>query len=195
MNPLRIPVTSIGEEGLTLDAWVPVREVQPPGTRPVPMDEVRVAGFFQEMGGEFLFRGRLRGVYAQPCDRCLAEARVPLDAEVAWVYAERPDGVMAEISDEDDGLPEGEDGGAPAPPVGVILLAPKIWEELVLAAPLKMVCGESCRGLCPRCGANLNEGDCACSRTAEKETAETPESPLAALARLFPELANKKSEE
>lgn len=159
------------------------------------MDEVRVSGRFHEMDGEFLFRGRLDGVYAKPCDRCLAEARVPLDTGVAWVYAERPDGVMAEISDEDNGLPEGEDGGAHTPQAGFIFLAPKIWEELVLAAPLKMVCGESCRGLCPRCGANLNEGACACSRTAETVTAETPESPLAELARLFPDLANKKSEE
>jgi uncharacterized protein len=25
------------------------------------------------------------------------------------------------------------------------------------------LCGEGCRGLCPECGANLNEGDCHCS--------------------------------
>ena len=38
-----------------------------------------------------------------------------------------------------------------------------IHDALLLAVPLKPICRESCRGLCPICGSNLNDGDCGCS--------------------------------
>jgi uncharacterized protein len=37
-----------------------------------------------------------------------------------------------------------------------------VREQLYLAVPMKPLCGESCRGLCPACGTNLNRGACAC---------------------------------
>jgi len=39
-----------------------------------------------------------------------------------------------------------------------------IHDALLLAVPLKSICRESCRGLCPICGSNLNNGDCGCSK-------------------------------
>jgi uncharacterized protein len=35
-------------------------------------------------------------------------------------------------------------------------------EQIELALPMRIVCAESCKGLCPRCGANLNRGECGC---------------------------------
>lgn len=37
-----------------------------------------------------------------------------------------------------------------------------ITENLVLALPLKHLCRSDCRGICPRCGKDLNEGPCGC---------------------------------
>ena len=39
--------------------------------------------------------------------------------------------------------------------------------DLILSYPQKFFCsrGEDCRGLCPKCGKNLNEGDCGCDKT------------------------------
>jgi DUF177 domain-containing protein len=42
-------------------------------------------------------------------------------------------------------------------------LAKIFEEEIQLALPMRFVCRESCRGLCPHCGINLNEGSCSCS--------------------------------
>lgn len=36
-------------------------------------------------------------------------------------------------------------------------------EEMLLHVPAFAVCGEGCKGVCPQCGANLNEGACACA--------------------------------
>ncbi len=41
-------------------------------------------------------------------------------------------------------------------------LDPDIREEIILDYPIKPLCEPGCRGLCPRCGKNLNEGKCNC---------------------------------
>src|SRR4029077_14778902 len=43
-------------------------------------------------------------------------------------------------------------------------LTPLIREQMLLALPTRPMCREDCRGLCPQCGANLNERDCGCDR-------------------------------
>lgn len=37
-----------------------------------------------------------------------------------------------------------------------------VKEYARISVPMKILCSEDCRGLCPRCGKNLNEGDCDC---------------------------------
>ena len=46
-------------------------------------------------------------------------------------------------------------------------LGPALREELILRVPDYVVCSESCRGLCPSCGVNLNETTCECVPEAE----------------------------
>ena len=50
-------------------------------------------------------------------------------------------------------------------------------EQIILMMPLKPLCDETCKGLCPRCGANLNREACTCST-------DTVNSPFAVLAKL-----------
>jgi uncharacterized protein len=42
-------------------------------------------------------------------------------------------------------------------------LGEMVREELILAVPPYVLCREDCRGLCPQCGNDLNEGPCSCS--------------------------------
>ncbi|HYU46996.1 MAG TPA: DUF177 domain-containing protein, partial [Terriglobales bacterium] len=44
-----------------------------------------------------------------------------------------------------------------------LLLEDALREQVLLALPLKMVCREDCKGLCPHCGKNLNESQCSCA--------------------------------
>jgi len=44
-----------------------------------------------------------------------------------------------------------------------LLLEDVICEQVLLAVPLKAVCREDCKGLCPQCGKNLNQEKCSCS--------------------------------
>ncbi len=46
--------------------------------------------------------------------------------------------------------------------VETVDVTPDIREAILLAWPAYPVCGETCLGLCPRCGCNLNSGKCSC---------------------------------
>ena len=44
-----------------------------------------------------------------------------------------------------------------------LLIHEMIREQIYLALPMKFLCNVDCRGLCPNCGANLNEVECECA--------------------------------
>ena len=74
------------------------------------------------------------------CSRCLKEAKKGFRKEVELDYA--------------------VDKLEP-----IIELDLDIREEIILDYPIKPLCKIDCRGLCPKCGANLNEGGCNCGVT------------------------------
>ena len=47
----------------------------------------------------------------------------------------------------------------------VIDLEPDIRGEIILDYPMKPLCSPDCKGLCPKCGKNLNQGGCSCGTT------------------------------
>jgi uncharacterized protein len=64
-------------------------------------------------------------------------------------------------------------------------LSELISEQFHLALPMKPLCSESCKGLCPHCGTNLNTGTCSCN-----EKWEDPR--LAALRDLSQQVRSRK---
>lgn len=83
------------------------------------------------------------------CSRCLTRYQQQLNLQFTEVYSFAPSGTT-----EDDNKEQ------PLPPDGVIDLEPLIREYALLDIPIKHVCREDCKGLCPVCGTNLNEEDC-----------------------------------
>lgn len=61
----------------------------------------------------------------------------------------------------------------------IINISDFLRQEIILHFPMIPVCSKSCKGLCAKCGKNLNEGKCNCKKT-EKE-----EKPLAELKKLY----------
>jgi uncharacterized protein len=103
-----------------------------------------------------------------PCGRCLqpASTSVPLDFELTFVPADEVEATAAH-GEEDAGE---EPAGSFAPRTAdeeaytrkELDLEPVVREQLILALPPYPVCQEGCKGLCPVCGANLNERECGC---------------------------------
>ena len=119
---------------------------------------VEVSGQLQTTGsGEYLWRGHIHGFMRGECRRCLAEVRQPVDVDVdAAVFTTDPDS-----AEEPDFYPLPE--RATAVDVGEV-----VREEVALAGQSNLLlCRDDCAGLCPRCGADLNAGPCACRTPAE----------------------------
>jgi uncharacterized protein len=99
------------------------------------------------------------------CSRCLDPFTLPLDA--AFDLRFLPQGAGADVAPDD-----AEDAEVGDDDVAVtfyrddeIDLAALLKEQFYLALPMKPLCTEACRGLCPQCGVNLNVETCQCRST------------------------------
>jgi len=185
VSNLRYPLVSIDDAGLEIAARIPVSALHPDVTIRPPMREVNLNGRLDKVNGDVLFRGRVQGVYVRPCDRCLVETRAELDLAIIWLFSNR-----TADAETDQDL---EDRLYPIEPDEVVDLTQPLWDEIALGEPRRMLCVPECRGLCPRCGHNLNLGPCSCGQKTEEES--VPETGLKQLAKLFPELTRKKAPE
>jgi len=109
-----------------------------------------------------LLRGSLKGVVAMPCNRCMEETLVVLNQSFdEFEEYSRPAETEPEGDEQSEILEEcvvSMEGGVPFLDLGALL-----WEEFSLVLPVKPLCKADCKGLCPSCGKNLNEGACDCS--------------------------------
>jgi len=121
-------------------------------------DPLRVRLLYYRSGADLFFHGRVETQIEGHCSRCLKSYSFPLEKEFDFVLA--PDSTSAknkELNAGELGLSfyRGEE----------ISLEPLIREQALLALPTRPLCDENCRGLCPRCGADLNESECRCHDT------------------------------
>lgn len=87
-----------------------------------------------------LVKVQVTSLIIKTCGRCLKEEKVCFDQQINLEYV--------------------VDNAHP-----IIELDPDIREEIILHYPLKVLCSTNCKGLCPKCGVNLNEGGCRCGIT------------------------------
>ena len=105
---------------------------------------------------EVFVNGDLETAVEQTCCRCLEGFELPVHADVS--YTLQPKG---EPLPEEQELKE-EDTRVSFYTRSEINLVQIALEQIHLAIPMKPLCAPECRGLCPACGANRNEGDCGC---------------------------------
>lgn len=99
-------------------------------------------------GSEYIAEGKVKTVLNLNCDLCLRAFETRLDFDLNEVFSEVPDedGEIWEISDK------------------TIDLKPAVIANIILYLPMQVLCSDDCKGLCPKCGHNLNDGDCGCDR-------------------------------
>lgn len=125
-------------------------------------------------GGAFLVTGTVEGEANTSCARCLEDFSFPVTGEIEGYYLIGSDAHAPEDMDEDefDVLPDDN----------TIDLNPLITAALLLEFPLIPLCDDACAGLCPTCGANLNDDPCGCKPASlEGESAPARPNPFAAL--------------
>ena len=126
---------------------------------------------FTNAGDGILVTGIVRASVTGECDRCLEPAAFEVAGEIEEYY----------LFEEPEDPESYEDGFELIGPDRVIDLGDAISDAVVMDTPFVVLCQPDCKGLCPTCGANLNEGDCGCAEAAEQAWVDSEENPFAAL--------------
>lgn len=111
---------------------------------------IEVVGALEKTGDAFRVSGEVRVRRIFVCDRCLAEKSV----REVYPFAEEFRRAGCGETDAEATVFEGD----------VIDLAPLVRDTILAAQPIRNLCRPDCMGLCPKCGADLNRGDCGCDR-------------------------------
>lgn len=98
---------------------------------------------------------RLQYTVSMPCDRCGKQTVKCFQREFEHL-------LVRELSDEQEAASLEED--YLVVPEERLDLDELVREDILLDLPTKYLCKEDCKGLCPKCGKDLNEGDCGCDR-------------------------------
>ena len=108
-------------------------------------------------GNKYIFDGALEGSILALCDRCLETFSHGLKTSfhlfLALQHSETGEAEVELIEEEMEvDFIKGDE----------IDLNDVVREQIYLSLPMKSLCSESCLGLCPLCGKNLNKGICQC---------------------------------
>lgn len=96
-------------------------------------------------------RGEVTGSARSVCHRCLGSFERPVTAAFNLTLQR---GGPVESDDEVVAIPE---------TAAEFDVTPRVREAVALEEPIQLLCTPGCRGLCPRCGADRNAGDCGCA--------------------------------
>jgi len=148
---MRLAVSRVPAGGLrkSVREEVRVEGVEPRG----PLD---LAVHVRRVGRRVLVEGRLSGVVALECARCLEPFVHEVGADFVAEFAPKPQPGETELAldgaEMDVAFFDGD----------VLDLGDLVREQLLLALPLRRVCREDCPGLCPVCGTKRNRDGCTC---------------------------------
>ena len=162
-TPLKFDLVDLPDEGKTLEGDVTPAQLQlEDEARRSFLSPLRFRLHLSPInsGHDLLVQGEIAGAARVVCDRC--------DTPFEWSFT--ADGLCHEY--------ENAFGKT-------IDLTEQIREDILLDFPQHFLCQDDCQGLCPKCGANLNDGPCGCPQdTGEDEADEDADggsSPWAAL--------------
>lgn len=155
---MKIPIARVPEDGteLVVDDDIMLHEVTDGSSvgAHVRCTVVRVMD-------DYLVRGDVSATVELECARCLA------------AFSQRVEGHLDVICSEGEKLPDGEveeeRGMLDDEPDmcmvhdGMIDVGELAREMILLGLPIKPLCSDECKGICPECGQDLNEGECACA--------------------------------
>ena len=119
------------------------------GEQPITQP-VHVTGRVKSIADVLVLEGQAKSVLDYTCDRCMSGFSREKTVKLSYMLAEEMEG-------EEDGeivlLDDGE-----------IDIGDLAYTAFILDMDTKHLCSEDCKGLCPGCGANLNQEPCRCKK-------------------------------
>ena len=140
---MKIDINKIPLEGLTLEEEVNPSVLDLETDTVKFLEPIKIRAEVSEITNAITVELSLSGLIHLNCSRCLSDFKVDLKKDLRLNYQANK-----------------------AEPI--IDLDQDIKEEIILDYPIKPLCNPVCKGLCPKCGKNLNEGGCSCAITKKK---------------------------
>ncbi|MBI4826123.1 MAG: DUF177 domain-containing protein [Nitrospirae bacterium] len=149
---MKILVSDIPSEGLEKEFDIPI-SLEEGGIEKAVHVSMRVMKY----GASVVVEGHAGMTATLSCSRCLED--FPYSMEVDFTDEYVPDTEIARASEHELGSDELDIGYYSNDEIDVKEL---IKEQMLLQVPIKLLCKPDCRGLCPKCGKDLNTGSCTC---------------------------------
>ena len=158
---MKVSVSNIPEEGLSLKfvknrEWLENAVSSDQAESFTCIQDIQVSCTLRRLKENVFLEGSIGTVLELSCCRCLEAAMLPVDTAFRYTLVPLPDRQDSEIELDSEDLEYSyyhDDA---------IDLEPLIFEQIILQIPIKALCRDDCRGLCPHCGANLNTATCHC---------------------------------
>lgn len=151
---MKILISEISEKGLVIDIDEKIKTEYPILSSPV-----KAYLHVDKIGDEVLFKGNISTNVELRCSRCLKDFNWEANIDVDVVYHS-----LSELKGEEKhGVKEDELN------TGFYLgneidLDELLLEQIILNIPMKPLCSKLCKGLCPKCGKDLNIEECICEK-------------------------------
>jgi uncharacterized protein len=113
-------------------------------------EPIVLEGTISNKGDNFLLNATIKTTISLKCNRCYKPVARVIDLPIEEIFSNNAVGKDEEIW---------------AFAGNIIELNPVIISNIALDIPMKVLCSDDCKGLCPKCGHDLNESDCGCDMT------------------------------
>ncbi len=120
----------------------------------------RAKSLFSNTGNFIVAWGKFRTKVELECGRCLKSYKMEVEQPIEEALPITPS-VLETVEEAEEGeLPE--DAKEPLFEENIFNLTELLRQDILVAVPIKPLCEEACKGLCMRCGKDLNQGPCEC---------------------------------
>ena len=116
-----------------------------------------INGTIRRSGSEVVVTGKVEAVVEVECDRCLTPVQLPINYQFELEYISVRDYESTSVAELTEDLMAVSTFDGESIDVDEI-----VKEQILLAAPARALCRETCKGICSNCGADLNAGKCGC---------------------------------
>ena len=154
---LSFDLRSVEAKAVQVDAELAPNDTVWQHSDQVPSGPLKVTGRLSSAGsGGFVWHGRMEGSVVMPCRRCLTDVTASVKDDAYVIFAE----AGSDETDDPDVYVLSERSNQ-------LDLTPVVREQWLLNVPAFALCRDDCKGMCPKCGKNWNDGPCDCAQTGD----------------------------
>jgi len=134
---IKISVRDIPSEGLDIDQSIPKEGIGLSSEEVDIRSLLNVKAHLQKMNNTVIADAHIKAEFGYMCARCLEELHSTEERSYKFDFELNPESEYIDLGEE-------------------------IRQEMIMANPARVLCSNDCKGICPKCGANLNVEKCKC---------------------------------